>query len=208
MKTPGKLIYDFLISFVDDQTFNFHWVKDLFEYLKTTGYLQDDLKKTKLAELLSQYVDSSTSWTAAAAKERLELFNLQPVKEVLLNRLYMLSWYYQGKEGEGVARAFYEKIIGEIKQNNNIPFKCPYQIGFIHSSVDEHWAVAVLVRGGAEEGNDTKQNDRLYSWFNTCHADSSGTEKNTLRVTHPSIEEIIQNRYGTHYTCIENYESQ
>ncbi len=126
--------------------------------------------------------------------------------EMIMNRLYLLSWYYQGQDGESNARDFFGKLREGIEKGKRFPFNCPCQVGLVHCAVDEHWAVGVLVMRGTEGDDSLEQTNKLHQWFEECGADFSGTDTRGERASHPSIEGTLQSRYGSHYTCIEVFD--
>jgi tetratricopeptide (TPR) repeat protein len=123
-----------------------------------------------------------------------------------MNRLYLLSWYYQGQDGESSARNFFGKLRAGIENGKKFPFDCPSEVGLVHCKVDEHWCVGVLTMRGTESDDSIEQTNELHKWFEACGADFSGTDKTGERATHSSIQEILQNRYGSHYTCVEVFD--
>jgi HEAT repeat protein len=123
-----------------------------------------------------------------------------------MNRLYLLSWYYQGQDGESSARDFFGKLRAGIENGKKFPFDCPSEVGLVHCKIDEHWCVGVLAMRGTEGDDSIEQTNKLHKWFEACGADFSGTDKTGERATHSSIQEILQNRYGSHYTCVEVFD--
>lgn len=123
-----------------------------------------------------------------------------------MNRLYLLSWYYQGRGGESDARGFFENLRGGLQKGKKFPFDCPSEVGLVHCAVDEHWCVGVLVMRGTAGDDSVEQTDRLHRWFEACDADFSGTDRTGERVTYPSVEGTLQSRYGSHYTCVEAFD--
>jgi hypothetical protein len=106
-----------------------------------------------------------------------------------------------------MAEEFYKKLCDGQTAGHKFPFDCPYQVAFVHCTVDEHWAVGILVMGGTEEGDSGDQIKVLHEWFDECCADSTGTEKTNERVRIPTVEDTLQERYGPHYRCVEKFGS-
>lgn len=119
-----------------------------------------------------------------------------------MNRLHLLSWYYQGQDGETDARDFFIKLQGG---KESFPFDCPYQVGLVHCMVDEHWCVGVLVMRGTAGDDSIEQSDKLEEWFAKCNADFSSSDNRGERVSDPSVEGTLQRNYGNHYMCIETF---
>lgn len=117
-----------------------------------------------------------------------------------MDLLYLLGWYYQGEDGEEDARDFFNQL---REKKSEFPFSCSYQVGLVHCSEDEHWAVGVLVMRGTAEDDSVEQMDKLQKWFDKSGANNSGTDKRVERVIAPSVEGTLQGRYGNHYRCVE-----
>ncbi len=206
MKAPADLFVEFLLG-SDKETFNYMWYDDLLKYIQSTGCLEDPVMKTRVSTWLSGHLTpDSPDYSRAKAEKRLAMLNLTPVaSRTLLNQLYLLSWYYQGQEGEGLAQDFYKNLKAGIEKGQKFPFDCAYQVGFVHSAKDEHWAVGILVAGGTDSSDLQEQTDELIRWFEACGAESAGTDKSNIPQIQNTIEETLQKKYGPHYTCIETF---
>jgi tetratricopeptide (TPR) repeat protein len=123
-----------------------------------------------------------------------------------MDRLYLLSWYYQGLDGEPLARDFYSALQSGARSGIKFPFNCPTRVGLVHCGVDEHWAVGVLVMRGTPGDDSVEQTDRILQWCTDCGAEYAGTDRTGMRATSLSIEEILQSKYGMHYTCEEEFD--
>lgn len=123
-----------------------------------------------------------------------------------MDRLYLLSWYYQGAEGESEARDFFGKLREGVARGKKFPFNCPYQVGLVHCSIDVHWCVGVLVMRGTSGDDSVEQTDKLLRWFEECDADYAGADRTGIRAAGASVEYTLVARYGSHYRCVEVFD--
>ncbi len=123
-----------------------------------------------------------------------------------MDRLYLLSWYYQGLDGEPLARDFYNALQKGSRSGIKFPFQSPTRVGLVHCGVDEHWAVGVLVMRGTPGDDSVEQTEKILQWCTDCGAEYAGTDRTSMRASSLSIEEVLQSKYGMHYTCEEEFD--
>ena len=119
-----------------------------------------------------------------------------------MNRLYLISWYYDTTIT--AAETFYNGLKQGIVEGKNFPMDCPYQIALLHTRVDEHWAVGILSLPGTPGDDSVEQTKKLRGWFDACGVipDSDTT---SMFVTSPSVEGTLRQKYGSAYELLDKF---
>jgi hypothetical protein len=114
-----------------------------------------------------------------------------------------MGWYYQDEEeGEVYARDFYDQLKQDI---SHFPLSGYTEIGLVHASADEHWAVAIIAVDGTINDDSVEKAQRLHQWFDKAGAKGQGADSRISRIKAKSLEEALNAAHGGIYKIVESF---